>query len=139
VHKNITAALAYFALVFGAGFLLGSIRVPYLVPRFGERMAELLEMPIMLAITFLAAKYVVRRYQVSRDMTSRMAVGLLALSLLVAAELTLVVSLQGQSIPAYVASRDPVSGSVYVAMLALFGLMPWIVARAVPQADRVQR
>ena len=31
------------ALVFAAGFLLGSIRVPFLVPRLGERDAELLE------------------------------------------------------------------------------------------------
>jgi hypothetical protein len=33
------AGTLYFALVFGAGFLLGAIRVPLLVPRFGERTA----------------------------------------------------------------------------------------------------
>lgn len=41
------AGALYFAFVFGAGFLLGGIRVPLLVPRFGERTAELMEMPIM--------------------------------------------------------------------------------------------
>ena len=56
------AAVAYFALVLGAGFVLGTIRVPFLVPRLGERYAELLEMPIMFVVIVLAARYVVRRY-----------------------------------------------------------------------------
>jgi len=36
----IKAGLGYFAPVFGAGFVLGSIRVPFLVPRFGERISD---------------------------------------------------------------------------------------------------
>jgi hypothetical protein len=32
----------YFAMVFGAGFVLGLIRVPFLAPRLGVRIAELL-------------------------------------------------------------------------------------------------
>ena len=45
--RTIKAGIAYFALVFGAGFVLGMIRVPFLVPRLGERVAELVEMPFM--------------------------------------------------------------------------------------------
>jgi hypothetical protein len=48
--QSIKAGLAYFALVFGAGFVLGVLRVSFLVPRFGERIAELGEMPLMLAV-----------------------------------------------------------------------------------------
>ena len=44
-HK---AALLYFLNVFGAGFLLGPIRIFLLVPKIGVRAAELIEMPIML-------------------------------------------------------------------------------------------
>lgn len=32
-------AVAYFALVFGAGFALGTIRILWMVPRLGTRMA----------------------------------------------------------------------------------------------------
>lgn len=41
----IRSAAVYFGIVFGVGFLLGVVRVPLLVPRFGERAAELAEMP----------------------------------------------------------------------------------------------
>ena len=46
--QGLTLALAYFLIVFGAGFLLGTIRVLLLLPVLGERAAELLEMPFML-------------------------------------------------------------------------------------------
>ena len=55
------AGLLYFALVFGAGFVLGVLRVMCVVPRFGTRMAELMETPIMLVVTILAARWIVRR------------------------------------------------------------------------------
>ena len=45
--RTLKSAVLYFAIVLGTGFVLGSVRVPFLVPRFGERYAELLEMPIM--------------------------------------------------------------------------------------------
>ncbi|MBP8296721.1 MAG: hypothetical protein KAX84_11480 [Burkholderiales bacterium] len=51
VIRRGTAALTYFALVFAAGFVMGAVRVPFLVPRLGVRVAELLVviavMPLM--------------------------------------------------------------------------------------------
>jgi hypothetical protein len=51
-----TAGALYFALAFGAGFVLGTIRVLWVVPRVGERTAELMETPIMLVVIMLAAR-----------------------------------------------------------------------------------
>ena len=51
----------YFALVFGAGFVLGAVRVLWPVRRFGERVAELMEAPVMLGVTVLAARWVIWR------------------------------------------------------------------------------
>jgi hypothetical protein len=121
---TIRAALAYFALVLGAGFLLGMVRVPFVVPRLGERWAELAEMPIMAVTIFFAAGYVLRRFPTIRLPGRALVVGFLALALSVLAELGLAVSLQSQTLGEYLASRDRVSGSVYLIMLVVFALMP---------------
>ena len=134
--QSIKAGLAYFALVFGAGFVLGVLRVSFLVPRFGERIAELGEMPLMLAVIVIAARFIMRRFAVPFSMAARIGTGLLALCLLLAAELLLAVVVQDRSLADYVASRDPVSGSVYLAMLVLFALMPTIVWRTGKARDR---
>jgi hypothetical protein len=123
------AGLLYFALVFGVGFVLGPMRVFWLVPHFGERTAELMEMPIMLMIMMVAAQWVVRRLAVPSTWSSRLGMGGFALGLLLAAEWMLVLWLRGLSIGEYVAGRDPVSGTVYLVMLGLFALMPLFVAR----------
>ena len=120
--NSLKAGGSYFALVFGTGFLLGVLRVPFLVPRLGVRTAELIEMPFMFVAIFFAARYVVRRFALKSS--ERLDAGLIALALLVAAELTLATVVQDQSLAAYIASRDPVSGSVYLLMLGVFALMP---------------
>ena len=122
--RRIKAGTLYFAMVLGAGFMLGMIRVPLLVPRLGERYAELAEMPVMLAVIVMAAMYIVRRYALDPDLASCLQVGFLALALTVSAELLLATLIQSRSIAQYIASRDPVSGSVYILLLLVFALMP---------------
>ena len=127
--RTIKAGMTYFALAFGAGFVMGMIRVPFLVPRLGERVAELIEMPFMLVAIVLAARFVIRRFALPASALVRLGTGVIALGLLLAAELLLAVALQDRSLSDYIASRDPVSGSVYLAMLLLFAAMPLIMAR----------
>jgi Zn-dependent membrane protease YugP len=70
--------LAYFAVVFTAGFALGSIRVPLLVPRLGERTAELIEMPFMFVAVVFAARWVITRLQVPATLAARASMGIVA-------------------------------------------------------------
>jgi len=123
------AGLLYFALVFGAGFVLGPIRLLWVVPRFGTRIGELMETPIMFAITIAAARWVVRRLAVPSIPSRRLGMGGVALSLLLIGEYTLVLWLQGLSVREYLAGRDPVSGTVYYLILGVFAIMPLLVAR----------
>ena len=124
------AGVLYFALIFGAGFLLGSIRTLWFVARFGTRTAELMEMPIMFVVTILAARWVVRRLAVPFTPSSRLGTGCVALGLLLVVEFTLVLWLRGLSISEYIASQDPLSGTVYYVMLGIFAIMPLLVARS---------
>jgi hypothetical protein len=123
------AGVLYFVRGFGVGFLLGPIRILWVVPRFGTRMAELMEMPIMFVISILAARWIVRRLAVPSTPSSRLGMGCVALGLVLSAEFTLVLWLQGLSISEYLASRDPVSGTVYYIMLGVFAIRPLLVAR----------
>ncbi|NTV93131.1 MAG: hypothetical protein HGA72_07690 [Chlorobiaceae bacterium] len=132
----IKGGLAYFALVFGTGFILGILRVSFLVPRLGERYAELAEMPFMFAVILISAIYVTRRSDMPITFSARLGMGIIALALLLFAELLLAVALQDRSIGDYIASRDPVSGSVYLAMLMLFAAMPALVGLSPRRQNR---
>ena len=123
------AGILYFALVFGAGFVLGAIRTLWIVPRVGTRMAELMETPIMLVVTILAARFVVLRFAVEPTWSSRLSMGGIALLLLLVAEFGLVLWLRGLSIKRYFATRDPVSGAAYYLLLIMFAVMPFLARK----------
>jgi len=111
-------------MVLGTGFVLGMFRVPILAPLIGERWAELAEMPIMAAVIFFAAGYILRRFPEIALPGLSLATGLLALAFLIAAELGLAVLLQDQTLAEFIGSRDKISGSVCIALLLVFGVMP---------------
>ena len=122
--KTIQAGLSYFAIVFGTGFILGAFRVSLLVPRIGERWAELAEMPLMAIVIFWAAGFILRHFEAIRSPMRALVAGLLALAMLMSAELTLATLLQEKTLGEYIGSRDKVSGSVYLALLLVFAAMP---------------
>ncbi len=123
------AGVLYFAVVFGAGFVLGPVRILWVAPRLGTRMAELLETPIMFVVTIVAARWIIRRLAVLPTPSSRLGMGGIALGLMLIAEFTFVLWLSGSSIREYLAGRDPVAAIVYYVMLGVFGVMPLLVAR----------
>jgi len=123
------AGAVYFVLVFAVGFVLGFIRVLWVVSAVGVMWAELIEAPLMLVAILLAARWTVRKLGVPPTTRARLGMGLVALGLLLCTELTLVLWLQGISIAEYVANREPVSGTVYLVMLGVFAVMPLLIAR----------
>ncbi len=123
-----TRGVIYFGLVFCVGFTLGTIRVLWLVPHLGVRTAELIEAPLMQAATYLSARYATRCFRASRRV-EYLHSGVVALVLLLIMEFTVVLGLQGVSISEYLKERDPVAGAVYILMLFVFALMPWLVGK----------
>lgn len=119
----------YFVVVFGVGFVLGAIRTVWLVSRVGARVAELMEMPIMLAVTIVAACWTVLRLAVPMIWSARLEMGCIALVLMLIAEFGFVLWIRGLSIKEYFSSRDPVSGAAYYLLLIVFAIMPLLVHR----------
>jgi len=127
--QALKAGLLYFAIVFGLGFVLGPIRILWAVPRFGTRIAELMETPIMLVVIIAAARWMVRWLAVSSTVSSRLNMGCIAVGLLLITEFKVVLRLRGISLSEYSATRDSVSGTVYYLALVLMAIMPLLVER----------
>lgn len=121
--------LLYFAVVFGAGFLLGPIRVLWLAPRLGERSAELIEAPFMLLVIGLSSRWMARRVCRHWSTGALAAVGVLAAAAVLVADVAVGLWLRGMSVEQVFLQRDPVSGTVYYALVLCMALAPLLWGR----------
>jgi hypothetical protein len=117
-------AAVYFLVVFGAGFVFGAARVLWLAPAIGARAAELIEMPLMLAVMVAAAARIVRWAHVPPALAPRLTMGVLALLLVLGADFVLFLRLRGLPLERYFQELDPVSGPLYYMLLAIFAALP---------------
>lgn len=119
----------YFALVFGVGFVLGPVRVLWVEPRVGSRLAELIEAPFMLTAIVLAGRWVGGRLRAGYGPGARLGVGLLAAALVLAADVGVGVGLRGMTVTGVFTARDPVAGAVYYLLVGWTALAPWVFGR----------
>ncbi len=93
-------------------------------------------MPIMATVIFIAAGYILRRFPDIRHLGRSLTAGVLAFVLSVAAEIGLATVLQDRTLAEFISSRDKVSGSVYLALLLVFAVMPRLRLESHVQAAR---
>lgn len=124
-HPAKTGAI-YFALIFGLGFALGTIRVMWLVPMTGETIAVLAEQPVMLTASWFAARWLVRRHRLF-TVRARRVMGLTAFTLLMLAEVALASALLGQAPVDWLKSIFAMPGIIGLTGQILFALMPLMV------------
>lgn len=122
--RALLAGPAYFLAVFAAGFVLGTVRVLVLVPNLGELAAVLLELPVMLGISWGLAGWLVQVFAVPRRPGPRLAMGGLALGLLLLAEAELAVLLFGETLAAFHSRFATPPGLAGLAGQVGFALMP---------------
>lgn len=128
MQRILQSALVYWAIVFGLGFVLGTIRVLVVVPWLGsDSLAIAAELPVMLAASWFAARWLVRRFG-PFSASARALVGGLAFVLVMVAEAVLAVALFGQTFAAWLASQVRMPGLMGLGAQLLFGLMPLLVA-----------
>jgi hypothetical protein len=129
MHRILSTSLLYFGLVFAAGFALAPVRILLLAPRLGERLAELVKLPLMILISWLVAAWLMRRKLMPYRRWQRILVGALALLLILLAEFWVVLFVREITLAEYFATRDPVAAAAYYLSLFLFAAMPILVAR----------
>jgi hypothetical protein len=122
------AATAYWSAIFALGFVLGTLRVLWIAPGIGESRAVLLELPVMLAASWLAARWLVRRFGIA-SAGQAAAMGALAFALLMASE-ALLALLLGTRLWEWLCAMTRIPGAIGLAGQVLFGVMPVVAGPA---------
>lgn len=118
-----------FALVFAAGFALGAIREILVRPYLGPETSRLLELPLMIGISFVAAESVVRRTGPA-DRRTWLRTGLVAFLLLIVAELVLGEILFRRGLMAFLRDAMTLPGALSLLAQVLLIVMPlWAAQR----------
>lgn len=118
------AALAYWGIVFVLGFVLGFIRVTWVIPLVGLMPATLMELPIILTASWFASGWLVRRFAIVSGGDALIA-GALAFAILMVAECALALALNGQSPAEWLAGLRQPHALLGLAGQVMFALMPW--------------
>lgn len=118
------AGFGYFAAVFMAGFLLGVARTLLIAPRTGDLAAVALELPLILAVSWVACGWAIRRHDVASESAARLVMGLTSFILLMAAELAVSTLIAGRSLDQHLA--------LYRTAPVLLGLCGQLVYAALP-------
>ena len=122
----IRAGIAYFAVVFAIGFLLGIIRVTLVVPRVGLLVAVAFEVPLMVSASWIVCRRLVQRFGVAGTTPLRLGMGAVAFGILMIAEAALAVFLMGQSVAQHFASYGSAHAILGLAGQVAFALIPWV-------------
>ena len=132
------AGLGYAVIVFGAGFVLGTVRLLILVPHIGGTLAVLLETPLILGVSWWVSKKCVAGLHVSPAAAPRLVMGVVAFMVLMLEEVTLSAALFGRSVTEYLADLTTVPGAIGLAAQAVFAGFPLLQARMDAPDERAQ-
>lgn len=124
MNAAVRAGFAYFAVVYVVGLVLGVLRVLVVAPGIGETAAVLVEIPVLLAVSWIACGHVLRRCGVGTGYDVRAATGFVAFGLLMTAEFLLDSVMSGRTLVEHLERyREPVMAIGLTAQMA-FAAMP---------------
>ena len=124
------AGLAYGALIFAAGFVLGTVRSLWLADAVGATWATIIELPIILALGWWLCGRVLARMHSPRTVGQRAVVGAIALLVLWFLEMLIVLPLRGEGIVHFFAGIGEPDRLIGLAGQLLFAAFPLIRRQA---------
>jgi ABC-type transport system involved in cytochrome bd biosynthesis fused ATPase/permease subunit len=122
--RSVKAAIGYVAIVFGVGFLLGTLRVLVVAPQLGELLAVLIELPLMLATSWLVCGWIIHRFSLPGALSPRLVMGGVAFALLMMAEIGVSVFAFGRTVAQHF--------EAYLTAASLLGLLSQIAFALFP-------
>jgi hypothetical protein len=120
MRQLLSAAFCYVGPVFAAAFVMGVVRVLVLAPALGEVGAVLVELPIILALSWFVAGWVLRQWPAARPWQ----IGALAFAMLMLAEVSLAAVLMSQTPTAFARGLMTLPGAIGLIGQIAFGLIP---------------
>jgi hypothetical protein len=126
--EALRAGAVYFAIVFAVGFVLGTIRALVVVPRFGETNAVLIELPVMLALSWIVCASLVRRFAVPPRVAARAMMGGVAFALLMIAEACVSMFGFGRTLAEHLSVYQTAGAQLGLAAQVAFALFPVLQA-----------
>ena len=119
--------LRYYAIVFGLAFVMGVARTMVIAPRLGATVAVLLEVPIIVATSWVTVRHLLRHCAPTFPQSAAM--GAVAFTLTMGSEVILARLLRGQSVIAWAADVMTPLGLIGLAGQIAFAVMPVLVAQ----------
>lgn len=129
MRRDLVAGAAYAAIAFAFGVVLGALRVLVVAPALGEASAVALELPLMLAVSWVACGWVERRVAVPRATAARLRMGMIAFVLLQAAEFWLGLAAFGRGPAEQLDALTRGPGLAGLLAQFAFAAMPWVRLR----------
>jgi hypothetical protein len=131
LKRAMVAATAYFLAVFALGFALGTIRVIFVAPLFGELIATLAELPVMLIASYFICRWALNHWGVSSRRSIRWTMVPMFLLLLFAFETLLGMALFGRTLSEQLAALATLAGALGLSAQVIAALLPVFVGKDV--------
>lgn len=129
MRQAIAAGGAYFGVVFAVGFVLGAGRTFILAPTLGELAAVAVELPVILAVSWLACRRLARMFGVPPRLPPRLVMGATAFMLLMAGEAGVSIGFAGRDLAQHLSLYRQAPHLLGLAGQLAFALMPAAQAR----------
>ncbi len=120
----VKSGFLYFLGIFALGFVLGTIRTLVLVPRIGALYGVLLEIPIMLTVSWFFSIRLISRCSIPKDLKSLLFFGEWGFFLLIITETLFAVYIFGQSWSEYLDGLQTLPGLLGLTAQFIFGIIP---------------
>ena len=132
LKRALLAGTTYFLALFALGFLLGTIRVVFVAPRYGQLMGTLAEVPVMLTAAYVICRWTLNHWRVSPRSAIRWTMVPLFLVLLFAFETMLGLTLFGRTLSEQWEALVTRAGALGLFAQVIAALLPVFVGKGEP-------